>query len=135
MLYALSIVVFAAAATETAVAAPREAVLYNFNVYADGETPVGALVQGGSGEFYGVTQSGGASGLGTVYRMSPPAPGQTQWTHTVIHSFRGGVDGANPTGSLVLGANGALFGPTFAAAGGNGRGGVFELVPPAAGQT
>ena len=45
-----------------------------------------------------------------------------------------GTNGANPQGALLVGASGALFGTTTA--GGHfGSGMVFELIPPATGQT
>ena len=55
-------------------------VLYSFhckgNSDPDGIDPVGRLIQGPAGSFYGVTQYSGM-GQGTVFRISPPAPGQT----------------------------------------------------------
>lgn len=36
----------------------------------DGAAPVAPLVQGTDGDFYGVTSGGGASSLGTVYKLS-----------------------------------------------------------------
>ena len=39
-----------------------------------GANPLGALVQGTDGNFYGTTSLGGANGLGTIFRLSVPMP-------------------------------------------------------------
>jgi len=33
---------------------------------------------------------------GTVFKLTPPANGQTAWTHTVLHRFGNSSGGANP---------------------------------------
>jgi uncharacterized repeat protein (TIGR03803 family) len=45
-------------------------ILYSFTGGADGGDPVGALVQGIDGAFYGVTTVGGAYGFGGVFRLA-----------------------------------------------------------------
>jgi uncharacterized repeat protein (TIGR03803 family) len=55
-------------------------------------------------------------------------------TENVIYSFTGGIDGNGPNGALILDGRGNLFGAT-ASGGKYGAGVVFELSPPAAGQT
>jgi len=48
-------------------------VLYNFaGTGADGKIPVGALVIGSDGAFYGTTSFGGDPNFGTVFRWLPP---------------------------------------------------------------
>lgn len=86
----------------------------------DGMGPdYGGLVQAGDGNFYGVTSLGGASNLGTIYRITPSG------TFTLVHSF-GGSDGQNPLGGLVKGSDGNLYGTT--SQGGSGsKGTVFKL--------
>ncbi len=50
--------------------AGEETVLYSFGTYAnDGKLPSGALLQASDGNFYGTTQSGGASNDGTVFKL------------------------------------------------------------------
>jgi uncharacterized repeat protein (TIGR03803 family) len=73
------------------------------------------------GNLYGVSRTGGTSGLGTVFRMS------TTGTFHILHNFTGGAtDGANPLGPLTQASNGLLYGTTQA--GGNeGIGTVFEI--------
>jgi len=47
--------------------------LFFFN-NADGSYPAGVLVQGPDNNFYGTTSTGGANGLGTIFRLSVPMP-------------------------------------------------------------
>ena len=47
--------------------------LFFFND-TNGSHPVGVLVQGDDGNFYGTTSEGGAKGLGTVFNLSVPMP-------------------------------------------------------------
>jgi uncharacterized repeat protein (TIGR03803 family) len=47
--------------------------LVSFN-NANGSYPAGVLVQGPDNNFYGTTSSGGANGLGTIFRLSVPMP-------------------------------------------------------------
>src|SRR5258705_12363914 len=56
--------------------------------------------------FYGVTSSGGASNLGTVYRIT--ASGQM----ISLVSFVG-TNGANPQADLVLSGDGNFYGTTY----------------------
>src|SRR5580704_8856387 len=58
--------------------------IYSFCAQAhcpDGNLPNGWLVQGNDGNFYGTTATGGASGYGTIFRITPA--GQL----TTLHSF------------------------------------------------
>jgi hypothetical protein len=74
-----------------------------------------------------------------IFRMRPPRKKGGKWNETVIYSFKGGADGANPNGGLIFGRRSGIYGTT--SAGGNqicrgggyvGCGTVFELSPPAA---
>jgi uncharacterized repeat protein (TIGR03803 family) len=102
--------------------------LFAFDLYTNGGDPSG-LVRGSDGNFYGTTQwSGGAHTHGTVFKVTPA--GQL----TTLLSFNG-TNGAVPTASLVLGADGNLYGTT--SAGGTsyirtnaGFGTVFRLTLP-----
>jgi uncharacterized repeat protein (TIGR03803 family) len=73
------------------------------------------------GTFYGTTAWGGANNLGTVFSVTPSG------AETVVHSFQGGNDGANPVGGL-LNLGGTLYGTT-SAGGPYGGGTVFAIVP------
>jgi uncharacterized repeat protein (TIGR03803 family) len=78
--------------------------LVDFNG-ANGATPWGPLVQANDGNFYGTTKSGGASGSGTIFRMT--ASGAL----TSLFSFNG-TNGAYPYAGLVQGIDGYLYGTT-----------------------
>ena len=48
--------------------------LYSFDEdNFDGYGPIGAMVQGTNGAFYGITSSGGANGKGTIFKFTPGA--------------------------------------------------------------
>jgi len=71
----------------------------------DGQRPHGTLAQGNDGMLYGVTDRGGASDAGTVFRLNKDGSG-----YQVVHDFNGS-DGHSPVG-LTEGQDGALFGAT-----------------------
>jgi uncharacterized repeat protein (TIGR03803 family) len=107
--------------------------LYTFTGGNDGAAPSSNLLADGTGAFYGTTFGGGADGYGVVFKLTPPAPGKTKWSETVLHTFSDGTDGAKPWGTLVADSTGNLYGTTIS--GGNDKiGTVFELSPPAEGQ-
>jgi hypothetical protein len=131
-----------------------ETVLYRFKSLADGTNPMFQLTMDASGSLYGSTLYGGTGpcvdflsepvGCGTVFKLTPPGPGQVTWTKTTLHHFSGGADGNMPEYKLLVDASGAVYGTTYE--GGYGRctdwlsnvvgcGVVFKLVPPAAGNT
>ncbi len=74
---------------------------------SDGTFPVGDLLLSGS-TLFGATESGGASGGGTLFKINTDGTG-----YSVIHSFAGGTsDGAEPIGSLIQ-VGSTLFGTTL----------------------
>ena len=75
-----------------------------------------------AGNLYGATYSGGDS-FGLVFKLSRSGG---IWKETVLHSFENG-DGANPSGGLIFGPEGALYGVT--ARGGTQYGVVFSVTP------
>jgi uncharacterized repeat protein (TIGR03803 family) len=90
---------------------------------ADGGDPESApLVLDGDGNLYSTTAFGGASGLGTVYKID------RKDIETVLHSFTGGPDGQDPIAGLVLGSDGNLYG-TANGGGTNGFGTAFRVNP------
>ena len=46
-------------------------VLHQLNFAADGANPYGELIKGSDGDFYGMTSSGGATGHGTIFKITP----------------------------------------------------------------
>jgi uncharacterized repeat protein (TIGR03803 family) len=95
--------------------------VYAFKGGSDGACPAsGVLVLGG--KFYGTTASGGSADLGTVFEVDPITDKET-----ILHSFAGGSDGANPvSGLVVLGSK--LYGTT-SGGGTSSAGTLFSLDP------
>jgi len=93
----------------------REKLLHSFGGGGgDGETPqdVPGLIADRSGNLYGTTASGGASGgYGTVFKLAPSGSG---FTESVLYTFQGyPSDGEHPYGGLIFDSKGNLLGPTF----------------------
>ena len=85
--------------------------LYDFGGTGDGEWPYAGLIQGPVGDdaFYGVTDSGGANGVGTVFKISGDGTGYTR-----LRSFSAsGGDGQYPDVTLLLGDDGMLYSTTY----------------------
>jgi uncharacterized repeat protein (TIGR03803 family) len=99
-----------------------ETVLYSFAAGNDGEHPYAGVAQGSDGNFYGTTYQGGTSGLGTVFKITPSG------IETVLYSFAGGGDGANPEAGLIQGSDGNFYGTTLQG-GAGGLGTVFTITP------
>ncbi len=96
--------------------------LWSFTGGNDGANPQAGLVQGSDSNFYGTTAWGGASGYGTVFRISPSGSLTNLW------EFTGGNDGANPMAGLVQGIDSNFYGTTpYGGATGNGT--VFRTTP------
>jgi uncharacterized repeat protein (TIGR03803 family) len=64
--------------------------LWSFGSGTDGELPQSGLLQGKDGNFYGVTASGGSTGYGTVFKVTPTG------VETVLWNFGTGMDGFFP---------------------------------------
>ena len=104
------------------------AVVYNFSsTGGDGETPVGGLTLGQDGSFYGMTQSGGPAGQGSVFKIN--ANGKD---YQILHGFGlSPIDGHDLEGGLRQGADGMLYGTTQRGGyvGGSGNGIIFKVNP------
>jgi uncharacterized repeat protein (TIGR03803 family) len=101
--------------------------LYAFRGSPDAGFPYGGLVEDAAGSLYGTTYYDGARGLGSVYEL---ARRHGAWHETVLHNFKGGSDGSNPISTLVLAADGALYGTTSeGGAAGCSCGTIFQLTP------
>jgi uncharacterized repeat protein (TIGR03803 family) len=107
-----------------------EKVLYSFGSFpGDGINPNAGLLAGSGGAFFGVTQSGGANGRGTVFQLTPPGTPRGKWTETILHSFTAAGDAAFPSSELIVDQNGNLYGTTLLG-GAQNLGAVFEVSPP-----
>ena len=101
--------------------------LYSFAGGNDGAFPNAGLVFDPQGNLYGTTLHFGASGDGTVFRLSPGKPGNP-WREKVLYNFVGDRDGEYCLGSLRFDKAGNLYGATLFG-GTYGGGTIFQLVP------
>jgi uncharacterized repeat protein (TIGR03803 family) len=104
----------------------------------DGSDLVGGLFLAPNGNFYGMTQTGGANnnssicdnlGCGTIFEITPAGKVTTLYNFCAQTNC---ADGAYPSGGLVQGINGNLYGTTLFGGGpwcgaGHCEGTVFEL--------
>jgi uncharacterized repeat protein (TIGR03803 family) len=78
----------------------------------DGANPGVALTRGSDDVFYGVASFGGQNGTGTAFKITASG------NFTVLHTFSAvdanlhNEDGANPLRTVVIGADGNLYGTT-----------------------
>jgi uncharacterized repeat protein (TIGR03803 family) len=107
-------------------------VLHDFTGTNDGYGPGAGVTFDAAGNLYGMTPTGGAYGLGTIYQLVPGP--NDKWGLRVIHTFTGGIDGGTGSaGRLLLDETGSLLG--VATIGGEyGQGIVFQLTPGANGK-
>jgi uncharacterized repeat protein (TIGR03803 family) len=98
----------------------HQTVLYAFTGGADGGYPSGIMLRDSSGNLYGTTSGGGASGNGVVYKLD------TANQETVLYSFTGEAGGCDPLGGVVSDSSGNLYGAT-GFCGSAGYGVVYKL--------
>jgi uncharacterized repeat protein (TIGR03803 family) len=134
------------ALASSAVASPKERVLYSFQGGADGSRPAGGVILDKNGNLYSATTNGGSSSCrspfqcGTVYQLKPPAKKGDPWTEVVLYVFKGpeNNDGASPFGGVAFDQAGSLYGTTGYGGTGPcilfgsqvGCGVVYQLKPP-----
>jgi uncharacterized repeat protein (TIGR03803 family) len=101
-----------------------ERLIYSFGATnSDGMVPCCQLLIGGDGNFYGTTVTGGTSGSGTIFMVTPAG------VETLLHSFGGtSADGASPYSGLILANDGVLYG-TASAGGASSNGTVYRFGP------
>jgi uncharacterized repeat protein (TIGR03803 family) len=95
------------------------AVLFSFERHTTGAHPIGELVLGSDGHFYGVAKAGGR-GRGTIYRFSMDGH------FSLLHNFDG-TDGHDPRAGLVEHKAGEFFGAT-SEGGRLSRGTIYRIV-------
>lgn len=87
-----------------------------FGFALDGCNPAGSLIQGPDDNFYGVTQFGGPTNAGTIFRATADG------AFTTLSSFGQiirltqatvGQAGINPRAGLLIGADASMYGTTF----------------------
>jgi uncharacterized repeat protein (TIGR03803 family) len=96
-------------------------VLYRFTDGQQRLFTTGKLVVDSHGNLYGVDQTGGSSGNGSIFKLAPSGLFQ------VLYSFTGKGDGAYPNG-VISDAEGNFYGTTNLG-GASGQGTVFEFTP------
>lgn len=117
----------------------QEQVIYSFAGAPGLYGPVANVALDGAGNLYGCA-SGGAHGQGGVYELSPPAQPGGQYTETTLYTF--GTAPSDPVatspsqgcGVSYDPATGRLYGTSWAGGTAN-YGTIWELDPPASGQT
>jgi uncharacterized repeat protein (TIGR03803 family) len=108
-----------------------QTVIHAFTGGDDGSGPGARVTVDRSGNVYGMAPTGGAYGLGTIYKIRQVQRGA--WTLNVIHAFTGGADGGTGSAGRMILRNGHLYGA--ATTGGTyGSGVVFELTPRGVGE-
>jgi uncharacterized repeat protein (TIGR03803 family) len=93
--------------------------LYQF-AGTDGSHPLCGLLQAADGNLYGTTTGGGASGMGTIFRIDTDGT-----LLTTLYDFAGS-DGDGPAGALVQDAGGMLYGTT-GGGGSDAQGTIFRV--------
>jgi uncharacterized repeat protein (TIGR03803 family) len=86
--------------------AGNETVLYTFTGGTDGSNPYGGVIRDATGNLYGTTSLGGATGNGTVFKLSPSG------VKTILYNFALPPDGGIPEGNLIRDSVGNLYGTT-----------------------
>ena len=104
----------------------NQEVIHAFTGGDDGSGPGARLTVDRKGNLYGMAPTGGAYGLGTIYKIRRMHNGA--WSLQVIHPFTGGSDGSSGSAGRMIASNGRLYGA--ATTGGTyGSGVIFELSP------
>ena len=98
----------------------------------DGVNPMGPVAFDPAGNLYAAAQSGGTSGQGTIFMLTPTSSGP--WNETILHQFDyqypDGKDGEDPYAGVII-DHGRVFGTTALGGGPDNSGIVFALAPRA----
>ena len=85
----------------------QETVLYSLGGGGGGALPDAGVIRDSAGNLYGTTNAGGANNGGVVYKLD--SAGQ----ETVLYSFLGGTERANPFAGVIGDSDGNLYGTTY----------------------
>ncbi|HXM42775.1 MAG TPA: choice-of-anchor tandem repeat GloVer-containing protein [Bryobacteraceae bacterium] len=102
----------------------NETLLYSFTGGDDGAFPGAGVIRDPAGNLYGTTTRGGTGDQGVVFKLD------TAGNETVLYSFTGGTDGANPYfAGVIRDPAGNLYGTTGVGGDGGieGVGVVYKL--------
>lgn len=113
--------------TAIVIDAPAQTFTSLFSFNQPGYNPISGLVQASDGNFYGTTLVGGATGEGTVFKITPDG------TLTTLYSFCAdaascSADGGEPAVGLIQSTDGNFYGATRAH-GPYLQGTVFKITP------
>ena len=108
-----------------AAAPPTLTTLFNFTGSA-GFDPMGDLVQGTDGNFYGVCSGGGNGNGGTIFSVTPGGILTVLHTCGSLNVNGANVDGTDPEGGLIQGSDGKFYG-MCAQGGASGVGTLFAI--------
>jgi len=93
--------------------------LYVFNSATGSSPSYGGLLQANDGKLYGMTQMGGANGLGVLFSFN-----LSNGDYTDLYDFNA-ANGSSPNGSVIQATDGKLYGMT-SAGGSNNLGVIFS---------
>lgn len=94
-------------------------VLHSLSSAADGANCYGSLVRGSDGLFYGITNGGGTSGMGTIFKITSAG------TYTVLHNMIN-ADGVHSQSDLIQATDGNFYGMANSG-GANFQGTIFKI--------
>lgn len=103
--------------------AGQETVLYSFMGADDGRDPFTGLTRDAAGNLYGATESDGATGVGTVYKLD------TTGVLTVLYGFPGGPDQTVLNTAVVVDPAGNVYGTTVYRVVSSVTGVIYQLEP------
>ncbi len=87
------------------------------------------------GAVYGAINPAHANGTAnsTIYRLTPPASGQTAWTETALYTFAGTPYGFSAGTPLYISGNGIVYGTAYGGqfTNGNYQSLAFKIKPDA----
>jgi uncharacterized repeat protein (TIGR03803 family) len=95
--------------------------LKTMNTSTEGYNPVGNLILGTDGAFYGTMCNGGMYNSGTVFRIT------TDGSMSVLRHLNSSTDGGSPKGSLVQSSDGTAFYGTTSVGGLKNAGTIFRV--------
>jgi len=102
----------------------KETILHRFGGKGDGSLPVGTLLQGSDGGFFGTTYNGpGPNGFSGVF-FSLSRSGKEE----ILHTFAGG-EGTNPLTGVIRDKQGNFFGVTYLGGAPRWYGTAYKLDP------
>ena len=104
--------------------------IYSFAGTADGGSPYSALTLDPRGNLYGTANHGGntatcTNGCGAVFKF---ARSGSSFTESVLYTFTGAQDGANPYSNLIFDRAGNLYGTAYGG-GASLLGVIYEVKP------